>query len=506
MALANFFDKVSLGAAQILQGFDRTKFEEILLSHRIMVFYDDSASISFEGKATLDLLIRLLSRLYPNIQIYNSDSNSLVSELEVLAKAINPDIELSKSFSPTICIVVGNTKSLFEVPTFYIGSNNWIAHFSQSKPVGSGHSNNPFASGAVACFGAANIFRTVFAEQLPYSKNDEEFSFSLLEFTTDNNFYNPEIGEINIDETVLVGLGAIGNGVVWALSKLPKIEGSLILVDHEPIELSNLQRYILADQNSIDKKKVDIANVFLQHTSLKIHPVPSNWNDYITARASWNIKSVAVCVDSAEDRIEVQGALPKKIFNAWTQQEDIGVSRHIHFVESACLCCLYFPTDEKKSISQEIADSLNFIGIQEERIIRDYLANNKMIDEWILNLIAQKNNIQIEDLRFTVGKSLHIFYHEVVCGGRFMKLKNGADGSPQKIEVPSAFESALAGILLAIEIVNNTSHHRKTNLSTVTRFNLLRPLSPYINFEENKKPNCICNDAIFQKSYLDTWN
>ncbi len=506
MALANFFDKVSFGASQILQGFDRTQFENLLLDQKIMIFYDTNAVESFEGKATLDMLVRLLSRLYPNLLIHNCDNNDLISELEDLASSINPNINLSKSEKPTSCIIVGNSICKFDVPVFYVGSDNWITKFSRKRPVGSSNTSNPFAAGAAACFGAANIFRKVFHEQLPYSKNDDDFSISILDFSTTSDAFNPIIGSLKIKETVLVGLGAIGNGVLWAMGRLPAISGKLTLIDNEEIEISNLQRYVLADQISIGNNKVGLGKTFLDKTGLDITVDPITWQEYIIKRSTWDIETIAVCVDNKPDRISVQGALPKNIFNAWTQQENIGVSRHTDFINSPCLCCLYFPIIEEKSISQEIADSLNLSEPEFERIVRDYLANSKPVDQALLSLIVEKNNLVLDELDFTLGKSIEIFYSEVICGGILMKLKQSQGESLNtKIEVPSVFESAFAGILLAAEIVNNAEQFRKDLLPTTTRFNLMRVLTPYLNFEEHKKERCICNDAVFQKSFNKQW-
>jgi hypothetical protein len=57
---------------------------------------------------------------------------------------------------------------------------------------------------------------------------------------------------------------------------------------------------------------------------------------------------VLLAVDSAADRIAAQAALPRWIANAWTQPENIGVSRHSFLGEAPCVACLYMPQGASK--------------------------------------------------------------------------------------------------------------------------------------------------------------
>ena len=66
-----------------------------------------------------------------------------------------------------------------------------------------------------------------------------------------------------------------------------------------------------------------------------------------------------------------------------------------------------------------------------------------------------------------------------------------------------AFQSALAGILLASELVLHVSGLRIKNIETMTRINLLKPLSEYLNepFAKNQNVACICSDNDFKMAY-----
>ena len=511
MALANFFDKAALGAAKILKGFDRNAFESVLNKHQVGIVFDANGGASLEGRITLDLLVRLLARLYPNLQIIDSQLSNptLAKELEVCAISINPEINLSKDAKPTVYLIVGNTP--YETGKdnyFYLGSQGWTVKFSDKNPVNSGNTQNPFAAGAAACFGAANLFRLVFKDQLPKGNPDKDFALSLFEFVKNDSaqkIHEPQIDNIHLEDALLVGVGAVGNAVIWALGNIPSLTGKLEIIDDQDIDLSNLQRYILSRQVDVNTSKVARAGEFMQKSKLKIVQCPFKWEEYLQKRNNWSIKRVAVCVDSAQDRITVQGSLPEKIFNAWTQQGALGVSRHTNFINDPCLTCLYMPEVKKKNKSEIIAENLGLAP--QELMVRSYLAQHLPVDNNILTMISAAKGIPMTDLQAFEGKQLEVFYSDFVCGGVMMRLENKSKVTPQ-IEVPSAFESALAGILLASEIIIDAGTLRKRNLPIITRFNLLRPLSNYLLEDQYKHHSgrCICQDPIFQEAYNAKWN
>lgn len=510
MALANFFDKAALGAAQVLKAFDRKRFEQILGQNKIGIVFDNMAARSHEGRATLDLIVRLTARLYPDLQIFDisNENNEYQKKLEECAVLINPAINLSKSEPTSINIIVGNTEYVNSANgNFYIGSDGWIAKLSTTKPMGCGDSQNPFGAGASACFGAANAFRMVFKDQLIKGDCDKDFSLSIFDFVKSNDIVQnngPNIDNIFMDETHIVGIGAIGNAVIWALANIPNLTGELVIIDHQEIELSNLQRYSLANQHDINKLKVTLAKEFMRESKLKINVYPMSWERYMQERKNWLINRVAVCVDSAKDRIIVQGSLPKKIFNSWTQPASLGVSRHLDFINDACLTCLYIPDSKRKSLSEVIAESLSLKD--HEPIIRKYLATKTPVDNMILSLVSTARRIPIDQLTPFQGKQMEIFYSEVVCGGILMRLSQNSE-EPDPVEVPSAFESALAGILLASELIIDAGNLRTEKIPSLSKFNLLRPLSNHITEEQQKhhSSRCICQDPVFIKAYENKW-
>ncbi len=269
----------------------------------------------------------------------------------------------------------------------------------------------------------------------------------------------------------------------------------MYLIDPEEIELSNLQRYILADQGDIGKHKTDLVMTQLESSRLTLVPHRGDWADLLNNGGNWKVDMVLVAVDSAEHRISIQASLPRHIINAWTQSDDLGISRHFDFEKDACLGCLYPPAAGIKSESLLMAESFGLP--HEEVLIRQMLYNNDTIDEKWISKIAEAKSMPLETLVPYVNAPVRDFYSKVVCGGIMLGEVN------KQAETPMAFQSALAGILLGAELIIENENLRLTPLENVTKLDLLSPVKEFLN-EMVLKPissRCICQDDDFRKRY-----
>jgi len=479
-------------------------FEGVLNSSTVGIVFDDEAAESPEGRITLELAANLLSRLYPRLAVLpdGAAAEALSSDLVELARSINPKIDVETNLERlTVCLAVGNPVVPDVAPVVYLGSDGWVARVSTEGPVGSGTSANPFGAAAVACFGAANAFRAVFSSQLPEGALDESFALSLLDYEPSSNApTNPELGPVDLGESHLVGLGAIGNGAVWTLSRVPELSGELHLVDHEEVDLTNLQRYVLAMMADVGTSKVTLAEGVLRGTGLQVKAHPERWGAYLAARGDCNLQRVAVAMDSADDRRAVQAALPRWIVNAWTQPDDLGVSRHSFLGVHACLACLYMPEGKRKSEAEIIAEVVVYPN--EWREVGGRLYKGTPTERAFLERIAEAREIDIEQLLPFERKHLRDLYREGVCGGTVIGLGNG-NNEDARAEVPMAFQSALAGVMLAAELVANAAGLKEVPPPVETRVNLLRPLAAVLYFPRMKHASgrCICQDEDFVSAH-----
>jgi hypothetical protein len=509
MALANFFDKAAVAAAQALQGVDYASLATSLESRVAGLAFDDRAVARPEGKLALELAINLLARLYPRLAIIpdGAHAEAAVENFIAIAHSINPEIEIGANGATAAAVLAaGDTVVKTAAPVVYMGSEGWVARISSNGPVGSGDSLNPFGAAAAACFGAANIFRLLFGAHLPEGKVDEAISLSLLDYDPQSaEPYNPTLKPVALGESYLVGLGAVGNSAVWTLAKVPGLSGVLHLIDHETVELSNLQRYVLTTQEDVDGPKVLLAAKQFAGTNVEARPHQQKWGEYLRNVSAWNIERIAVAVDNGEDRQAIQAALPKWVVNAWTQPGDLGVSRHGFLGDDACMTCLYFPDEMGQHLDRIVASA---IGLPEAYMeVRALLHTNAPIGRDLLARAASAMGVPLEPLLPFEMEPIHVFYVRAICGGAVLRLGGTVGGSHRMAAVPLAFQSALAGIMLAAELVAHAGGLRPAAFPATTKIDMLRPLGDHLSLHIRKHRSgfCICQDADYVKAYRDKY-
>lgn len=509
MSLAEYFERNAQAAASLVQGFDASVLASLLEAEIVGIAVDGTAEASEEGRASVDLTLRLLSRVYPKLAItgLSGASAKYLTTLRNLALAINPRIELFTSLtSATKLLVFGQTRPRGRTQarprTWYVGSDNWIARISNAGPVGSGSTFNPLGAGAAACVAVANVFRAVFVRELGEAALDTELSTSLIDMRPSTEGQeNPLISRVHLQDVHLVGAGAIGNGVLWALSKMP-CDGTLHIVDGERVSDSNLQRYVMLTLADRDREKATIAAEWVRRDGLVVKPHVSHWASYVATVPGYKMDIVLSAVDTANARIQIQASLPRRIFNGWTQRGEAGVSRHEDFLGSmACLACLYLPaktsTNEDVLVVRALRLPEDPQTIQE---VRRRLQKQEPTERTFLEQIATAANLPYEKLSAFENRPLRDLYVEGVCGGQVMEFHEAA--LQAKAEVPMGFQSALSGILLAAELARPTPL-----VHTVTQIDMLGtfPERPGRAQAKTKSPPCLCLDQDFIDVYREKY-
>lgn len=487
MTIANFYKRAAVAASQVLAGFNEDAFRHTLEGSRVGLALGPDGSSLGEGRATADLSVRLLARLYPSICLQVVDETHR-GELERLARSINPNIEIVDAAETGLVIGLG----AHEFPrSIYLGSDRWAASVSRKGQLPVGDSDNPFGAGGAACIGAANLFRHVF---VPSAELDDDVLLDLSSGTRGKSSSLP--WKLSTDCT-LAGVGAIGNGAIWALSRC--LDGAGIrLVDPERVELSNLQRYVLCGQEEVDLPKPAVAASVLDRAGEEF---PMSWAEY-TEKMGFEDHLVLVALDSARDRRQVQASLPEWIVNAWTQPGDLGVSVHGRFATGgACLACLYFPEGQIANEDQLVAEAL---GVpHRQQLIRELLAEQRPTPDDLLMEIARVLGIELSQIERFRGSTVRQLYSEGLCGGALVPLERLGTPSAE-LHVPLAHQSALAGLILAASAV--ASQKERPRKTKVIRVNLLRPVGTDLSQPMERQPGgCYCHDKFFVSAYDQKW-
>ena len=502
MGLAPFFERARQGAAQVLRDMDDEAFERELDEVIVSLVFDTQAATSVEGLAALDMAARLIARLYPRVRVVPLDGDhALRDELIASMRAINPDLDVAEhGGGEQVAIVAGRTRYQAGT-TIYMGSDGWIARVSSSAPVGFGSGAVPFGAGAAACLAVANVFRTVFADWLPSGGVDDDATLSLLNFETGAAAANADLPlGSDVGVVQLVGVGAIGNAFVWSLSRLRGVSGVLHAIDPETVELSNLQRYVLPAMADVGASKVGLAAEVLVDCDLKTHCFATDWSGYVAGVGHHQFATVAVALDTARDRVEVQSSLPQRIVNAWTQAGDLGISRHGFDGPEACLACLYLPDGPRRNEDEIVTEEL---GLPETRKldIRAMLHFGGPVGEAFSSEIAAALGIDPAKLMPFAGLPLRAFRQKAICGNIILRAP---DGGGADVEVPMAFQSAMAGVMLAAEIVAEATGIRAARPATRSVIALMRRLPGRIGsamLKRTGRVRCMCQDADHVETY-----
>jgi hypothetical protein len=492
MALADYYARTAVAAAQVLNGFDDEKIRSSLLSAQVGISIGHDATKCAEGLALLDLLIRLLARFYPILVIRGQGAETAVDHARQLAEAINPKIEFGSR--PSVEIAIGG-----ELPVapdclrIFAGSAGWTALVGTGEPRPVGCTNNPFGPGAAACIAAANVFRSVFLQA--EDRLDRDCVFMTAQKRLQDEELLGSLGEI-----LLVGAGAIGNGAAWALSRAP-MSGLLHIVDHQTVDLGNLQRYVMAERSDEGTVKVEVLQRYFSG-KVQVKPYASTLQAFLTENGySW--PSMLLALDTSRDRRAAQASLPNWVANAWTQPGDLGVSTH-DFLNGACVSCLYLPDHALQNEDLLVAQAL---GIPDRLIeIRGLLHTGGGVPRLMLEAISTARAIPIDRLLPFENLPIRSLYVEGFCGGAVIPLNQ--IGSPhQDVHVPLAPQSALAGILLAATVVQHKLQMKQEG-SLITRIDLLRPLGSDLTQPITKDPHniCICQDEDFRNAYLKKYS
>lgn len=492
MALADYFGRGALAASQVLSGFDETRIRETLADVRVGISVSADAVDRAEGRALVDLLVRLLARFYPRLVINVDGSVTAATAARELAQRINPSIEFVGA--PTIEVIIGSPTALSAAPVrIFVGSSGWRATVSSTSYQTVGETDNPFGAGAAACIAAANVFRAIF---LDTPDLDQSASFSFIQVQEGED---PPVGGA-FGEVVMVGTGAIGNGAAWALSRTP-MTGVAHLVDHEAVDLGNLQRYVLTERTDEGATKVDVARrAFL--SGIRAQPHRQAFADFVGERG-YQWPRMLLALDSARDRRAAQASLPRWVANAWTQPGDLGMSTH-DFLNGACVACLYLP---QRSLENEDALIAHALGVPERLMeVRVLLYGNGGVTRQLLEAIATAGQLPVERLLPFENRPIRSLYTEGFCGGAVIPM--GRAGTPRSdVHVPLAHQSAFAGVLLAAAAVSRALGHQGAG-TLVTRLNLLRRIPQHHTQTAAKDARgiCLCQDLDYRAVYAQKYD
>ena len=518
MSLARFYSRIHDAISPLLRS--STNLEEFVSKKIVCLKAPEKLEDYPVHLSGFVFATNLCARLYPRLRLLGP--RRVTDECASIALQINPSCDIDTTTgSSDASLTWGERPS--DQSTVCVSSAGWNVFIDRPEAQRL-QPTNILASLAAATLGVGEVFRVVFGSFLPSGRTQPTPGSLNLLTLTDSRLALPDLpSRIDIGQLHLAGAGAIGQAMVYALARVSAI-GSLVVVDPERITLSNLQRYVLALDTDVAATKCSLISRALKGSLIETVCREVAWGT--TPEMGEEVDTVCVAVDSASTRIAIQAGLPKIVYNAWTQPADIGWSRHESFGEAPCLACLYWPTRARLNEHESIA-----VSIQEHELrVLSYLTHRIPVDRslrpeqiprlptlpvppdssrWvehsILEDIAIRFGLETEALLVWKDMQLTDLYREGICGGAIMRRI--PDQIPQEFAVPLAHQSALAGIMLAAQLLIARSPELSSFRPNYVeaRLDVLTALSQIPLRPRQRTQNCLCGDPDFVHRYREKW-
>jgi hypothetical protein len=496
MALPRFFDRVGLAVAGALvaPGVTTATLAKELGGRIVEVKLPETPHGSDECVA--EMLVNLVARLYPTLRLVGPRASC--TRFERLARAINPRVTFAAGDAPALVALVGNSSAPSSRDyALRVQSDGWVARLLTPDQVVVRGPPNPYAAAAAACFAAGELFRQSFASAVPPAKKDV-VSVSLLDFSESAGEFEALPEALDIGEVGFAGVGAVASGALWAMAQHSGLRGDVHLIDPDVSELSNLERYVLLDEGCLGKPKVNTAAKFLERTRLQVTRHRKTL-EALAGERRRGFATICVSLDNIIGRRAAQALLPRVAVNAWTRDRGLGVSSHRLGNGAPCLNCLYMPAGDRPSQSAIIAQT---IGL-EIREAAELFFNNGVPTAEQLAKIAAKTRASSETTAAWKGKRIRELFTDV-CGAANLNVRE--DGQPES--VPLAYQSALAGVLMAAELVKQLSPDLASaaQCGNVITWHDVTGCVPGCWIEPFPvHPRCICSDRIYRDTYKAKW-
>ncbi|MBR0598591.1 ThiF family adenylyltransferase [Sinanaerobacter chloroacetimidivorans] len=514
----NFFEKLNVG----------NNIATIIDDVRVGIQMDDNLAENHYGQILLVVATNLLARIYTNIALslpektvvmqYSGETVQLDSYIRSIAidsrEGGEDKIMLSNDLTGCAAVIsIGNIDvPVYSAAMVYIAANGWLAGISPTPlEMGDIGDKNPCGAVAAACLGVAEIVKLTFDGKLskPVRMLDGPLVFSTLDYRNNTpNPLNPSIDSLNIESTVLFGSGSVGSSLLYTMSFLHDVTGTLHIVDTDmEVESRNLLRYGYLTVSDIAKFKGKDKVTWAQEKlakdcpTLVVKPFLSSVKDYTNQFGPYNPTKLAIStVDSVPARRDITDFLARRTINAGTGDVRFTISRHGFHDGQACLYCLYL--DLANPPANKYTQYAEMTKLQVFRIY-ELLEDNGVLTENDFELML-RNNIVLPGMKEKIiGKPLLSFIHERFYGEMQIKQANGA--SERMITL--AYITVMTGCLLFAEMIKELSGLSSAWVGTLYEQDMLMlPNEMTQHRDPNENGLCLCQNTFRRMVYQEKYS
>lgn len=389
----------------------------------------------------------------------------------------------------------------------YVGSAGWSSYVSRRAPCA--WADQYWAGmGALAAGGlaAGEVFKRAFPEADP-----TPVDHLLYDLVTHGAARRPVLRpdprpRVDVGRMAVVGCGAIGQAACMSLLT-SRIAGTVVLVDPDDMDASNEQRCVWASKETRGRPKAELCAGMLKGAGpgLEVQHFKDTYERVAGARRGGTaFDAIAVCVDNVETRVNVQGALPRAVWNGWTDTAagslGYGVSRHAYDGGHACVSCYYKRSSGTPPLADEVAAARTGIPAGEIGRMRDSGAACTMDHVWAA---SQHTGLPVEYLKRNLGLPISQLLHGTCGVFRFSPRAGAAPRAP----TPAPHQSMLAGVHLAAQVVLSRlpPPPGARPVESAAEFDALHLPGPFCLHRAPKAAGCACGDPVYLAAYETRW-
>lgn len=227
---------------------------------------------------------------------------------------------------PVLVIHIGAAKGRADL---FAAGNGWTGAIATSPIHLEGHDGNVIGPYVAACLAAAEAFKAICGQDPPAipAFRSVDAATGLVSSQPVQLMSGPP-AKIPADVVYVVGCGAVGSAALLALASFPLVGVCAVDQPDNPIDATNLNRYLLATTRDVGKPKAAAAKARLTHAAWPILARDSGWvgvrqamgkglgvNDFerrvAAAENEESYPAVLSGVDAGAARRDIQRALPK---------------------------------------------------------------------------------------------------------------------------------------------------------------------------------------------------
>lgn len=280
------------------------------------------------------------------------------------------------------------------------GWRAWVGEPSHAMPLVVPTSSNPLGPFLAAALVAGEIFKR--GRGIRRGRFLSADGYSLWSGISSPNWIDlhegPQIANAIVPPVHVIGAGAVGNALSYIVANLGLSEGSLVLIDDDRYDETNLNRCLLAGWRDLGNHKVDAIARALDAGRVGVFPFSQTIKSYVTdARVGLRadvarqvddlvFAIVASCVDKGMSRQDIQGLRPDLLLGGSTLSLQAKSNLYSRRPGAACLAC-FNPSERDGDKIRTLENQLRRMPADErDRFLRAHGLNAKAIEEYLTSV------------------------------------------------------------------------------------------------------------------------